>query len=538
MAWDRDGSQRELTRAVKALDTRRVDELCAELVDHLARQDAAYPQLPARVILGVLRGGRHVARVEQVADALVRAGGEDPAIRRHHAQALLDRGQLVAAEVVLRRLVADTTGAEAEQAEARGLLGRAYKQMYLATRAEAPERRRRSLQRAIAAYADAYRESAQRRWHAINAVALLRRAERDGIAIDGAPDATAMAEEILAAVEALGDAGPWDRASAMEACVALGRTEPALQWLDAYLADADAFGIAATLRQLTELWELEPATDPGRHLIPPLQAALLDHEDGPTDVRVGAADIAPAATARIDADPGFEKVLGTERFESLKWFRTALERCRAVGRVEDATERPVGTCFLVAGPTLHAAFPPLVLVTNAHVISATEPLALRPDDARITFRALEAAPASYRVSRLLWSSPVGELDTTIVELDGYPADVGSCPLAAHRPALDSDPLPQTYIIGHPGGGDQVMLSVRDNQVLDGDDVHLHYRTPTEGGSSGSPVFDRQWELIAIHHAGRTNMPRLHGRPGSYPANEGIWLDRVAEAVRQAGPASG
>jgi hypothetical protein len=534
MGWDRDRSQRELVRAIAQLDTRLVAELCAELIDHVEQHDEPYPAVPARAILGALRGGRHFTRVEQVADALLRAGTDDPTVRRQHAQALVDDGRLVAAEVVLERLVAETTAAaghaENEQAEALGLLGRTYKQMYLAAGTGAPQRRRHHLQRAIAAY----NTSPLRRWHAINVVALLRCADREAIAIEGVPDpaasASAIAGEILADVEALADPGAWDLAAAAEACVALGQAEPALQWLDAYLAQADAFGIAGTLRQLTDVWQLAPDRDPGRHLIPLLQSALLEHQDGASDVRLGAADIAPAPTSGRQRDSGLEKVLGNERFESLRWFETALQRCRAVARIEDASERPLGTGFLVAGPSLHAGFPPLVLVTNAHVIGTHDPLALHPDDARVTFRALQAQPASYRVGRLLWSSPLGQLDTTIVELDGYPADVAACPLASRRPLLESDPPPQTYIIGHPGGWDQVMLSVRDNQVLDGDESHLHYRTPTEGGSSGSPVFDHRWELIAIHHAGRENMPRLHGKPGTYPANEGIWLDRVVAAI--------
>jgi len=39
---------------------------------------------------------------------------------------------------------------------------------------------------------------------------------------------------------------------------------------------------------------------------------------------------------------------------------------------------------------------------------------------------------------------------------------------------------------------------------------MHYRTPTDPGSSGSPVFNAKWEVVALHHAGSPATPRLHG----------------------------
>ena len=80
-----------------------------------------------------------------------------------------------------------------------------------------------------------------------------------------------------------------------------------------------------------------------------------------------------------------------------------------------------------------------------------------------------------------------------------------------------------------------MLSVRDNQLLDADDERLHHRTPTEPASSGSPVFDRKWELSAIHHASRTNMPRLNDKPGRIgPTRASAWIASSARSLCDAG----
>jgi Trypsin-like peptidase domain/MAP3K TRAFs-binding domain len=531
VSWDPLQSERELREAVDGLDRARAAELCAQLIAHLRAHDAPYELSSARIIIGLLRGGRHFLLLQQVAGEFILSGLDDPAIRTAYTQALLDQGNLVAAVAVLERLERDTAGQDYEQAVARGLLGRAYKQMYLSAGPAAPKRRRLFLERALAQYRDVYRES-RRRWHGINTVALLVRAGRDGIDLQGEHDpraeAQATAREILDAIDGLGDeATTWDYGIAVEACLALDESDAALRRLNSYLAvEESAFELASTLRQLTEVWGLDAATP----LVSVLKAALLDDTEA-TSVVVGSSDIGAATRAAEQPDPGFEKLLGAERFESLRWFQTALERCRGVARIEDSLEGPVGSAFLVDGASIHPGFPPVVIVTNAHVISPESSLA--HDRARVTFRALEDANASYGIARILWSSPPQELDTTVMELDGRPAEATAAPIARRRPQLDVSPPPRTYIIGHPSGADQVMLSVADNQLLDADEVRVHYRTPTMGGSSGSPVFNRSWELIAVHHSGSAQMPRLHGKGGTYPANEGIWLERVAAEVKRA-----
>lgn len=56
------------------------------------------------------------------------------------------------------------------------------------------------------------------------------------------------------------------------------------------------------------------------------------------------------------------------------------------------------------------------------------------------------------------------------------------------------------VIGHPGGRFKE-VAFRDNTVQDRLPEFLHYTTDTERGNSGSPVFNDQWEVVALHHSG-------------------------------------
>jgi endonuclease G, mitochondrial len=57
------------------------------------------------------------------------------------------------------------------------------------------------------------------------------------------------------------------------------------------------------------------------------------------------------------------------------------------------------------------------------------------------------------------------------------------------------------VLQHPEG-DPLRLGFRDNFVLEGTDGHLSYLTDTKSGSSGSPVLDDRWGVVALHRGSR------------------------------------
>ena len=56
------------------------------------------------------------------------------------------------------------------------------------------------------------------------------------------------------------------------------------------------------------------------------------------------------------------------------------------------------------------------------------------------------------------------------------------------------------VIHHPAG-ERKRASIRFNRMVSEDDLWVRYERDTREGSSGAPVFNDQWEMVALHHGG-------------------------------------
>jgi endonuclease G, mitochondrial len=233
-------------------------------------------------------------------------------------------------------------------------------------------------------------------------------------------------------------------------------------------------------------------------------------------------DRPPVSPGEI-SDQLVERVIGATRdFLAVAFLDRAVQAARSVGRIETRLpdgRRSYGTGFLVSSRLLltnNHVFPAFELAANSTVEFdyqldyMDQPLrihrfAVQPDIFFLTDKALDFS--------LVAIAPTASTGRLL-------ADYGWCPLIKEEgKILVGEPI---NIVQHPRG-EMKQVVIRENHLLDLVDnaPFAHYEADTEPGSSGSPVFNDRWEVVALHHSG---VPATDSQGRFLDVNGGLWTN--------------
>lgn len=179
-----------------------------------------------------------------------------------------------------------------------------------------------------------------------------------------------------------------------------------------------------------------------------------------------------------------------------------LERANAVCKITFVDRPPgsSGTGVLIA---------PGLVLTNYHVLSLKHGVDLDSIAQSARFEFGHISPKFGEPNRtqivkaaeskpVVRSSPIHELDYALIRLSSA-ADLAIQPVPFEGAAqlLPKSPL---NILQHPEG-EQMKVSLSHNGVVKTNEARglVLYVNPTKPGSSGSPCFDQDWNLVALHH---------------------------------------
>ena len=271
--------------------------------------------------------------------------------------------------------------------------------------------------------------------------------------------------------------------------------------------------------------------------------------------------VAPENTPQTDS--GLEKIIDESNaaLDILVWRTRLAEIEGRVCRIE-IKGKAKGTGFLVGADKV---------LTNWHVVNKIkeQPATYEPSDVvlRFDYKRLEDGTELSRgreyglvttgddwlVDHSPWSAVdleaepksgdpgPDEMDYALLRVNGTPGSDAqgekvvpgsAAPPRGYIPipdeAHDFQPGTPLFIVQHPQGAPlKLMLDTEAVIGLYGQNRRVRYRTNTDNGSSGSPVFDQNWNLVALHHS---------GDPASIlpTYNEGIPINLVRDRLEAKG----
>lgn len=211
-----------------------------------------------------------------------------------------------------------------------------------------------------------------------------------------------------------------------------------------------------------------------------------------------------------DKDPqALERLVKTSnRFLDVMSWRTKLEQIeRQICRID--LPHSTGTGFLVA---------PDVVMTNYHVVEDVISGMYQANEVALRFdykKSVDGGTAAGQIYKLVNDTPIiaqsdyreisaDQLDFALLRVQGQPGNARGYITLPSRAYRFQD-APAIFIAQHPNG-EAMKLTLDTDAFIEllpnaTTPYRVRYRTNTEPGSSGSPCFNQDWELVALHHSG-------------------------------------
>ncbi len=239
----------------------------------------------------------------------------------------------------------------------------------------------------------------------------------------------------------------------------------------------------------------------------------------------------PESTERIEARLDYslrpvgsrhEAVFGTPDFDPFYILPRGVEVAKAVARIHARSPDGAtgyGTGFLI-GRNL--------LMTNNHVLPSRDMAVISlasfgyHENVDGTFN----PPSHFRLTDEVFVTSVSH-DYSIVSVEETNADGATLSEFGHIDILPRSgkalKAENVNIIQHPGG-DYKKVAQRKNYVVGRARQYLYYVTDTLPGTSGAPVFNTEWQLVALHHMAIADPDA----PDTYRANRGVRISAIVD----------
>ena len=286
-----------------------------------------------------------------------------------------------------------------------------------------------------------------------------------------------------------------------------------------FSTDSDPKLVWRTIRAVKELASKGSQPESQERIQNRMRTSTLTVEQGPFRSLAG--------FAPVDAHENIEAIFGRSQIEHIQVLHRGYKAGKAVGMCQIMDQfgalRGFGSGFLV-GPGL--------FLTNHHVFDSPHKAARSTVvfDHETHLNGSMSRPVAFEISDEIYVASK-ELDYAFVSVretnhsGARLADYGQLDMI--RESGKALKYEQISIIQHPQGNPK-SIAFRNSIVIGRKDEGLYYTTDTQGGSSGSPVLNQEWQVVGLHHR---YVPHPT-RNGEVLANRGIRVSSIFDSLEE------